>query len=261
MARPSRNNADYFTHNADFRNDRRIKAIRGRFGPAGYGLILMLLEVLTDADHTQLSTEELEMELLAGDFGVSVTEINSLLQLAEKIGVFARNEEGLLICPDLNKALEQVFEKRNRSRLVAQTARIQQSATEILVSVTETPQSKVKKSKVKDTNVSITPNTAEFDLFWNHYGKKTGSKPTTLKEWNRLSTDEQQAAYDAIENYKAYQPDSQYRKDPERYLKGRLWESEFGVAMNSTSSASFPINLASNRPQPTSAPKGLASLH
>lgn len=154
MARPSRNNADYFTHNADFRNDRRIKAIRGRFGPAGYGLVLMLLEALTNADYTQLSTEDLEMELLAGDFGVSVTEINSLLQLAEKIGLFARNEHNLLICPDLNKALEQVFEKRNRSRLVAQTAKKGQPETEIPVSVTETPQSKVKESKVKDTNVS-----------------------------------------------------------------------------------------------------------
>lgn len=154
MARPARNNADYFTHNADFRNDRRIKAIRAHFGPAGYGLILMLLEALTESDYTQLSTEELELELLSGDFGVSVTEINSLLQLAEKIGLFARNEAGFLICPDLNKALEQVFEKRNRSRLVAQQAKDKVSVAETGVSATETPQSKVKESKVKDTNVS-----------------------------------------------------------------------------------------------------------
>ncbi|GAB4042071.1 DUF4373 domain-containing protein [Spirosoma jeollabukense] len=144
MARPSRNNADYFTHNANFRNDRRIKAIRARFGASGYGLVLMLLEALTEADFIQLSTEELEMELLSGDFGVSVTEINSLLQLAEKIGLFARNEEGFLICPDLNKALEPVFDKRDKSRKVAQTARERQSVTETPVSVTETPQSKEK---------------------------------------------------------------------------------------------------------------------
>jgi hypothetical protein len=154
MARPSRNNADYFTHNADLRNDRRIKAIRARFGPAGYGLVVMLLEALTDADFTQLNTEELEMELLAGDFGVSVTEIYSLLQLAEKIEFFTRNEAGFLICPDLNKALEPVFEKRNKARFVAQTTKEQQSVAEMPVSVTEIPQSKVKKSKVKDTNVS-----------------------------------------------------------------------------------------------------------
>ncbi|GAB4017137.1 Lin1244/Lin1753 domain-containing protein [Spirosoma koreense] len=252
MARPSRNNADYFTHTADLRNDRRIKAIRARFGAAGYGLTLMIMEVLTNADFIQLSTEELEMELLAGDFGVSLTEIHSLLQLAEKIGFFARNEQGFLICPDLNKALEQVFEKRNRSRLVAQQAREGQSATEIPVSVTETPQSKVKKSKVKDTIVSIKPEAGEFDRFWDHYGKKTGSKPVALKEWGKLTKDERQAAHEGIDRYKLYQPDPQFRKDPERYLKHRLWESEFGVEPAAASHAGPSLRpVAAFVPRPT----------
>ncbi|NID09345.1 DUF4373 domain-containing protein [Fibrivirga algicola] len=154
MARPARYNAEYFTHNADFRNDRRVKAIRSNFGAAGYGLTLMLLEILTDSDHTQLCTDDLELELLSGDLGVSVTEIHSLLQLAEKIGFFSRNDAGLLICPDLNRVLEPVFEKRNRARnspkpdsavvSVAET-------TETGVSVTETTQSKVKESKEEES--------------------------------------------------------------------------------------------------------------
>lgn len=151
MARPARYNAEYFTHTADFRNDRRIKAIRARFGMAGYGLVLMILEVLTDADYTQLSTDELELELLAGDLGVSATEISSLLQLAEKIGFFARNKDGFLFCPDLNKTLEPVFEKRNRARNAAQQAKPEVSATETRQSVTETPQSKVKESKEEES--------------------------------------------------------------------------------------------------------------
>ena len=154
MARPSRNNADYFTHDADFRNDRRIKAIRSEFGIAGYGVVVMLLEILTNADGTQLCTDGVEIDLLAGDLGVSVTEINRLLQLAERIGYFTRNETGHLICPDLNQALEPVFEKRNRSRSVAQIARERQSVTAKPVSVTEIPQSRVEESKVEDTSVS-----------------------------------------------------------------------------------------------------------
>lgn len=259
MARPSRNNADYFTHTADLRNDRRVKAIRAHFGAAGYGLLIMFLEALTDADHTQLDTEGFEMELLAGDFGVSVTEIHSLLQLAEKIGFFARNEQGFLICPDLNKALEPVFEKRNRSRTVAQTAKERQSVADMQVSVTEIPQSKVKKSKVKDTNVSISPNTAEFDRFWNHYGKKTGSKPAALKEWNKLNPEEQQAAHEAVDRYKAYQSDPQYRKDPERFLKHRLWESEFMADVPPSSRAS-PNGQAIRFPATTSRPTQLADI-
>lgn len=119
MARPPKYNAEYYTHLADLRNDRRIKAIRVRFGAAGYGLLHMLLEVLTDADYTVLSTDEMELELLAGDFGVPATDIISLIQLAEKIGYFTRTEGGLLTCPELVKSLEPVFDKRNRAKSAA----------------------------------------------------------------------------------------------------------------------------------------------
>lgn len=154
MARPTRNNAEYFTHPANFRNDRRVKAVRARFGLAGYALLLMLMEVLTDADFTQLSTDDLEMELLAGDFGVSVTEIDSLLQLCEKIGLLSRNGDGNLICEDLNINLRQVFDKRSRSREAEEARKKTVSVIETPVSVAEIPQSKVKKSKEKDTDVS-----------------------------------------------------------------------------------------------------------
>src|SRR6476620_1038886 len=151
MARPERNNAEYFTHDSDFRNDRRVKAIRSRFGASGYGILLMLIETLTDAEHTQLSTDDIEIELLSGDFGVCATEIHSLLQLSEKIGFFARTDTGMLICPDLNRWLEPVFDKRNRARNAAQNNKKVVSVTETTQSVTETPQSKEEKSKVKES--------------------------------------------------------------------------------------------------------------
>ncbi len=135
MARPTRHNADYYTHDADLRNDRRVKAIRTKFGAAGYGLLHMLLEALTDADHTQLDTDPLEIELLAGDFGVSATEIHDLLQFGESIGYFTRNETGLLGCPELSKWLEPVFEKRNRTRNASPAALLSQPAAKTGVSV------------------------------------------------------------------------------------------------------------------------------
>ena len=84
-----------------------------------------------------------------------------------------------------------------------------------------------KTNKTIKTDKTIAP--SEFDLFWNHYGKKTGSKSNAINEWNKLSVSEQQAANKGIDRYKAYQPDAQYRKDPERYLKHRVWESEFNL--------------------------------
>lgn len=147
MARPARNNAEYFYHPADFRNDRRVGAIRARLGLAGYGLLLMLLEVLTDADHNHLDTDEVELELLAGDLGVSVTEIDSLLQIAEKVRLFARTEDNLLHCPELDKWLAPVYDKRNRARNAQQSGKRGVSVTETPVSAETIPP--VKKSKVE----------------------------------------------------------------------------------------------------------------
>ncbi|MVM36377.1 hypothetical protein GO755_40650 [Spirosoma sp. HMF4905] len=120
----------------------------------------------------------------------------------------------------------------------------------------------VQQEYTNKTNKTGKTNTSkEFDLFWDHYGKKTGSKSNTLKEWNKLSKDDQQTAYDRIDHYKANRPDPQFRKDPERYLKHRVWENEFDVAPKSTDTISSSANLATNRPQPISSPKGLAALN
>lgn len=158
MARPIRQNADYFTHCASLRNDRRVKAIRSAHGPAGYGIFIMLLEVLADADNTTLAVDGIELELLAGDFGVSATEINNLILFAQKVGYFATDTAGNLMCSDLNEWLAPVFEKRNRSKNASLSALLSQksqqtgvSVTETPITVTVTPQSKVKESKVKES--------------------------------------------------------------------------------------------------------------
>ncbi|AKD54018.1 hypothetical protein [Spirosoma radiotolerans] len=123
----------------------------------------------------------------------------------------------------------------NKENVAIAEMQLQCNTTAIQVQTTKTN---------KTDKTSKTNNPGEFDLFWNHYGKKTGSKSTTLKEWNKLSTDEQRAAYDAVEKYKAYQPDPQYRKDPERYLKHRVWESEFEVAPKTTNQLPGTPHLA-----------------
>ncbi|WP_140466822.1 Lin1244/Lin1753 domain-containing protein [Hymenobacter nivis] len=181
MARPARHNAEYFSHTANLRNDRRIKAIRTQCGATGYGVLVMLLEALTDANHTQLDTEELELELLAGDFGVSVTEIHSLLQIGEKVGFFARNTAGFLICPDLNDWLAEVFEKRNRARNAAKPPKSGVSVTETPVTVTENPQSKVKESKElpNGNSESKTPPTPGVGVFQ----KKIGVPVSEVEPW------------------------------------------------------------------------------
>lgn len=225
MARPTRNNADYFTHPANFRNDRRVKAVRARFGLPGYAILLMLMEALTDADNTQLSTDELEMELFGGDFGVSVTDIYSLLQLAEKIGLFSRNGDGNLICEDLNSSLKQVFDKRNRAREVERDRQKNVSVTETPVSVSEIPQTKLNKTK-EDNNMRNTlrdESLSAFWTFWDAYDKKIDRKKC-LTKWQTLTAEDHQAILLNVPAYVKKYPNPQLRKNPLTYLNGENWK-------------------------------------
>jgi hypothetical protein len=175
MARPVRHNAEYFYHPASLRNDRRVKAIRARLGLTGYALLVMLLEVLTDADHTRLDTDEMEMELLAGDLGVSVTEIDSLLQIAEKVGFFARTAAGLLHCPQLDEWLAPVFEKRNRTRNATLTLKAGVTATVTPIAVTET-------QPVKESTVEYSREEINTSSFQSEVGAATAAAPTSEKK-------------------------------------------------------------------------------
>ena len=159
MPRPKKRNADYFSHDNDMRNDRKIKAVRSRFGLEGYAVYCMLLEALTDADDLQIKLDQTEKELLAADFGIDTEIFMAILNYMQSLGLI-RIENDLLFCPVLSERLKQVFEKRekakkayqkqkNKNKRVSETE-TKVSATENTVSDTEMTQSKVKESKVNN---------------------------------------------------------------------------------------------------------------
>lgn len=96
MARPKKNNADYFTHDADMRNDVKIKALRRKFSHTGYAVWNYLLETLTDSDFFEVEWGEINVELLAADYDVSVAELTEIVDYCVKIGLIQRAEDKLL---------------------------------------------------------------------------------------------------------------------------------------------------------------------
>ena len=166
MARPIKNYCDYFPHDRDMRNHRKVKAIRTKFGVIGYAIWSMTLEYLTGIDGNVLEYSDVEFELMAGDFGVSATEIRDVLDYCIKLEMLFLNN-GFINSESLDERLVPVYEKRGRSK---SNSRKQQrvngkfvisNAVSDGVSVAEKPQSKVNKSKVKETK----PNIVEFLSF------------------------------------------------------------------------------------------------
>ena len=158
MARPTKNNADYFSHDADMRNHRKMKAIRAKFGLEGYAVWNMLLEVLTDSEHFVINIDEVEVELIAGDFGIEGDLLSEMISYFIRLKLLEQ-ENGTLTCTSLIERMQPLLDKRERQKVYAESKKKRKNnnnrVNDVENSVTdvENTQSKVKYSKVKESKV------------------------------------------------------------------------------------------------------------
>lgn len=165
MARPVKNNAEYFSHDADMRNDDRIKAVRKKFKSTGYAIYNMLLEYLTDKDYFRCEYNDLTFELMSGDFDEDPGTIKEVIDYCLQLGLL-QQESKFIRCKTLENRLEAVLLKRKRSKKD--------------VSVTETTQSKVKKSKVF---IEIGEKQENYIIIPGKYAKEKHRKIYSLEEY------------------------------------------------------------------------------
>ena len=67
-----------------------------------------------------------------------------------------------------------------------------------------------------------------FEEFWTKYDKKVG-KESAIKLWVKLKEAEKESILKQVEAYVLSKPEKVYRKDPERYLRHRVWEDELVI--------------------------------
>ncbi len=176
MARPIKNNADYFPHDADMRNDPRIKALRRKFGIEGYGTYAMLLEFITDSEYFELKNTSLSLELIAGDFDIDPLKLEEILRYCFQLDLFQLDSKtNIISCKSLDNRLEPLLSKRKRDRIELPTAITPQNG----VIDSESTQSKVKESKVKESKGTI-DNSLVFDLKSNPKGLSVVVKESGL---------------------------------------------------------------------------------
>lgn len=117
MARPKKDNADYFSHDADMRNDLKIKALRNKFGMTGYAFWNMLLEVLTNEDHFEYPYNSLSIELLSGDFGITREEVESIIDYCVTLDLIQISEDKEVMYSEKHQErFTPLLQKRERDR-------------------------------------------------------------------------------------------------------------------------------------------------
>lgn len=123
----------------------------------------------------------------------------------------------------------EVVPRRNGGRFAGNDYVVHESPlTDIPYTVepdSEKPDHSNKEVSKKENSTPQTPQGEEgpaFDVFWNKYDKKQG-RQASEKEWKKLKAEERVRAVAYIDAYRKLQPEKKYRKDPERYLKHKLW--------------------------------------
>lgn len=116
MARPQKNNAEYFSHDADMRNDVKVKALRRKFQHTGYAVWCFILESLTDGEYFEIEYNEVNRELLAADFDVSVELLEEIVDYCCKVGLLQLTDDQHLYSEAHQRRFAALMEKRKRDR-------------------------------------------------------------------------------------------------------------------------------------------------
>lgn len=187
MPRPKKMTCDYFSHDKDMRNHRKIKAIRNKLGITGYGIWVMFIETLTGLEENRFKYDSMEVDFMSADFGVSTEELEQFFDYSLKINLIQKSD-GFLYSESLNERLENVYQKREKFKAKIEAQKRDKNgqftqnlnilekkviATETtvngtemyrerypmyratVVSAAEIPQSKVKESKVKHKSIIL----------------------------------------------------------------------------------------------------------
>ena len=136
MARPIKDNADYFSHDASMRDDPKIKALRRKFKHEGYSIWNMVLESITDADNFRFM---IDFEIMGGDYDLEPEKLKEIVMYCVSLGLL-QYEAGTSIVwsKTLDNRMSGLLSKRKRNRNPADGE----------LSTSVNPQSKVKESKV-----------------------------------------------------------------------------------------------------------------
>ncbi len=148
MARPIKDTVDYFPH--IIHNGKTIFILENKFGNDGYAFWFKLLELLGSShNHIYDFNNPSNWEFLIAKTNVSGEKATEILKTLADVEAIDREllEKKVIWCENFIKGIEDVYRKRKQNRPQKPVIDDGNPSTPV-VSATETPQSKVKETKV-----------------------------------------------------------------------------------------------------------------
>lgn len=223
--RPNKQNADYFSHDSWMRDGRRIKALRRQFWLEGYAIWVMLLEVLANSDNFQTQNNDVNFDLLSGDFGADPDKIKGIISFCVRLWLLIE-ENGYIYSQELIERMRPLLEKRERER----QRRIEKQKEK------QKPK-KPKSRKQADEKMTV----AQFEQFWAVYPKKR-AKAKAQEKFLELPRNKFDTIMDALHKQKKSdewtKENGQYIPMPTTYINQGRWEDQLTYNNNKTHDAS-----------------------
>ena len=195
MARPTKQNAEYFSHDCDMRNDVKIKALRRKYKHLGYSIFIITLELLGDSDYFQMKWNDESIELLTPEYDCDSDELKEIINYCIQLNLL-QLDYGYLHCENFTNRLEVSLMTRrkdycSKNSPISKLSGVNVNNNEVNDNINT--QSKVKESKV---NKSIVQETKLHET-------KVECSKVNQSEEDKIMNDYYEEAYDVILNEQA----------------------------------------------------------
>jgi len=203
MSRPKKATVDYFPHYVSHK--KTMFTIENKYGNDGYAFWFKLLELLGSTEHHYFDCNNTEMwEYLLAKTRFSEENAKNILDLLSKLGAIDKElwEYKIIRSDNFIENLATVYKRRDidvyTKEIVIGLCAQKLSLNNVSVNIN--PQSKVKKSKVKNKEIY----TQIFEQAYKIY-PRLQAKQDTFNNWNKLldkNTEEELLQY--VKNYLDY---------------------------------------------------------
>ena len=155
---------------------------------------------------------------LSKETGISESKIERLLTYFEKTEqqIEQRKTNTNRLISILNWDKYQINEQPNKQRVNNKRTTSEQRVNTL---------KEYKEDEEKEEEEEIKQTILTFDEFWDLYDKKVG-KTKAHPLFEKTTEAERKLIKEFIPKYKISKPEVKYRKDPERFLKYKVWEDE-----------------------------------
>lgn len=228
MARPERNNVDYFPLYCD--EGKKMFYLEETYGNDGFATFIKILRELakTDYHYLDLSKNTTKM-FLSAKCKISKETLESIIKDLvdlEKFDSVLWNENSIIWCQDFVDSIQDAYKKRNNEcisyggLLLHLTSLGIRKQSKSISKGHVNPQRKekdIKEKEIKENN---------FNIFWDKYPKKIGKKDC-LDKWLKLKEDDISKILETIDTFVNYKPfDTYTHPNPSTYLNQQRWNDE-----------------------------------